>query len=148
MAFGDQGSFTDSVVRVRAIAVIAAAPLVFTGWTSCQDKEWLTFYMEYERGAVGGAVTFSVQYRLSRYLGAYVQSALAVGAVAVNADTTSNIQRELLVYGATAAGAEGFIYGPIRLGGCIEDFRVGFYESGVAGTPGDFGIDAQMGDRA
>ena len=143
-----QPSFAENVQEVRAAAVITAVAQ-YTSWISCQDKEWLQFYLSYERGAAGGIVSFQVQYRLSRLLGTYTQSALSVGAVAAGADTASLIQREWLSYGATAAGAEGFVYGPLRLGGCVEDFRVGFLESaaGVPGTPGNLGIAIQMGDR-
>jgi len=143
-----QPSFAENVQEVRAAAVITAIAQ-YTSWVSCQDKEWLQFYLTYERGAAGGIVEFQVQYRLSRLLGTYTQSALSVGAVASGADTTSLLQREWIRYGATAAGVEGFVYGPIQLGGCVEDFRVGFLESaaGVPLTPGNLGIAVQMGDR-
>ena len=148
MAFGDQGSFADSVVRVRAIAAITNVDQI-TGWTPCQGKEWLSFHLAYQRGAAGGIVQFFVEYRLSGLTApvACQQSALSVGAVAVGANTLSTIQCENMQYGATAAAVKGWIHGPIILGGTIEDFRVTFRETGVPGTPGNFGIDVQMGTR-
>jgi len=141
-------SLVDNVVRAIPIATITNVDQT-TEWISCQGKEWISFYCSYERGAAGGIVQFFVEYRLAGLTATFPcqQSALAVGAVAAGADTLSTIQRDNMQYGATAAGAEGWIHGPIILGGSVRDFRITYRETGVPGTPGDFGIDVQMGDR-
>ena len=43
-----------------------------------------------------------------------------------------------------AAAAEGFAWGPIAIRSTVEDFAVAMRETGVPGTPGNFGIDVQM----
>lgn len=137
-------------VRVRATAVLPAAPAVTTSaWFPCSGFHWLTLYLEYEQGAANGAVTFYLLFRPGELTpglakGAYRMSAYAVGGVAAGADTASLTQREGVTYTSTAAGAEGFIFGPIAIRGTVEDFAVVMTESGVPGTPGEFGIDVQM----
>ena len=109
--------------------------------------EFVTLYITYERGAAGGAVTFKIEVSprtvddgtLEDW---YQASILAGGAVAGNADTTSLTQREAVEYGATGAGAETFVYGPIELRSTVERIRVPCAESGVVGTPGTVQITA------
>ena len=144
MVFGNIPALMPSVFEVRATAIITNV-VQFTGAQSCSGFDWLTLFLEYVRGAAGGAVQYQIQASPAVYAGWYPLSALAVGAVAVNVDTASNIQREMITYGATAAGAEDFVYGPILLRNTVENFRVSFVEVGVPGTPGQFGIIAVMG---
>lgn len=105
--------------------------------------DWVMLYFTYTQAAVGGAVDFQMQ--VSPYAADslvvenwFCQSAYAVGAVVAGADTTSAIQRELVTYGSTVAGAaQMFTYGPVRLDGTVERIRIRTRESGVTGTPGD-----------
>jgi len=144
MLFGNTPALLPSVVRLRATAIITNV-LQYTAALPSAGFHWLTFFMEYERGAANGAVLFQVQASPAVYGGWYPLPALAVGGVVVNVDTASNIQRETITYGATGAGSEAFIYGPLPLRGTVEQIRVGFLEIGVPGTPGNFGIDVVMG---
>jgi len=142
-AEGNVPALTEPVVRLRATAVITAV-WQYTAWTSCAGFSWIMLYLEYVRGAAGGAVEFYVEGQPAVYGGAYGQSAKFVGPVAINVDTASNVQRETDRYGATGAAVEGFMYGPIEFRGTLENFRVAFREVGVVGTPGQFGADVQM----
>ena len=148
MTLAGQPSFAENVVEVRADAILTAAA-VLSDWISCQDKDWLLFYMTYTEAAAGGIVEFQIRYRPSRYLGSYEQTALAVGAVASGADTVSLLQQEWMRYGGTAVAAETFMYGPISLRGCVEDFQLVCLESAAGNplNPGNFAAYVQMGDR-
>ncbi len=134
-------------VTVRAAAALAAAGAWDATPTevACAGFNWVMFYFTYTRGAANGAMDFQIH--TSPYSADvagvedwFYQSVYAAGAVAVNVDTTSNIQRELVTSGATAAGAETFNYGPVSLDGTVERIRIRCRESGVAGTPGDVHI--------
>lgn len=109
---------------------------------ACAGFDWVTLYFTYTRGAAGGAMDDQIQ--VSPYSANvagvedwFSQSAYAVGAVVAGADTTSGIQREVVTYGSTAAAAETWSFGPIRLDGTVERIRVFTRESGVTATPGD-----------
>jgi len=134
----------DNPVTIRAAAALGvagawdAAPIE----TACANFKWVMFYFTYTRGAAGGAVDFQIH--TSPYSADqagvedwFYQSVYAAGAVAVNVDTASNIQRELVTYGATTAAAETFNYGPVSLDGTVERIRIRCRESGVPGTVGD-----------
>ena len=120
-------------VGVIAI-VIEVAPAGF---------DWVMQYFTYTQAAVGGAVDFQMQvspYTVDSLVveNWFSQSAYAVGAVVTGADTTSTIQRELVTYGSTVAGAaQMFTYGPVRLDGTVERLRIRTRESGVTASPGD-----------
>jgi hypothetical protein len=133
----------DNPVTIRAAAALPA----LGGWdatpteVACAGFNWAMFYFTYTQGAAGGAMDF--QMHISPYAADlagvedwFHQTIYGAGAVAAGADTTSNVQRELVTYGSTAAGAETFVYGPVRLDGTIERLRVRCRESGVPGTAG------------
>ena len=135
-------------VQVKATAAGLADTLPAAGnWDTPAEFapagfNWVTLYLTYIRDAAGGAMDFQVQ--ISPYSADVVgvedwfpQSAYAVGAVAAGVDTTSAIQRELVTYSSTAAGAETWSYGPVYLEGTVERIRVRTRESGVAANPGD-----------
>lgn len=140
----------EPIVRVRATAVLPAAPAVETSaWISCAGFHWLTFYFTYQRGLANGAVEWYLLFRPGpitpgAVLGSYRMSAYDVGAVVAAADTVSLVQCETVTYTSVAAASRGFTWGPIEIRGTVEDFAVVMTESGVPGTPGDFGIDVQM----
>ena len=134
----------DNPVTVRAAAALPA----LGAWdatpieVACAGFDWVMLYFTYTRDAVGGAMDF--QAHISPYAADlagvedwFYQSIYAGGAVAAGGDTISNVQRELVTYGSTAAGAETFAYGPLRLDGTIERIRIPCRESGVTGSPGD-----------
>lgn len=130
-------------VTVRAAAALTAAGAWDAAPTevACAGFNWVMFYFTYTRGAAGGAMDFQIH--TSPYSADiagvedwFFQSVYAAGAVAVNVDTTSNIQRELVTYGATAAAAETFNYGPVSLDGTVERIRIRCRESGITATPG------------
>lgn len=131
------------VQTVRAAAILPAAG----AWDAtplelhCSKFDFVTFYITYTRGAVGGAVDFALQVspRTTDLAGVedwFQQAILAGGAVAANADTTSLTQREVISYGATAAAAESFVYGPVELRGTVERLRMPCCESGDTDNPG------------
>ena len=138
------------IVRVRLTAALEDAGAWATSdWISCSSFYWLTCYFEYEQGAADGAVEWYLEFRPGPItpgatLGAYPMSAYAVGPVVAGADTASLVQRERVTYTSTAAGAEGFAWGPVAIQGTVEDFRLWSRETGVVGTPGDFGCDVEM----
>lgn len=135
-------------VTANPVTVRAAAALPLAGaWdaapteVACAGFSWVTFYLTYTRGAAGGAVDFQIHTSpyaadLAGVEDWFYQSIYSPGAVAAGADTTSNVQRELVTYGSTAAGAETFVYGPVILDGTVERLRVRCRESGVPGTVG------------
>lgn len=95
----------------------------------------------YTRGAAGGAYEIapwvSLEYTGANWARTTIYDA---GAVAINTDTTSSLQREGLEYGATAAGIEAITYGPIALHGAVERMMIPARETGVVGTPGSLAI--------
>jgi hypothetical protein len=134
----------DNPVTVRAAAALPAAGAWDATPTevACAGFNWVTFYFTYTRGAAGGAMDFQIH--VSPYAADlagvedwFYQTIYGAGAVVAGADTTSNVQRALDTYGSTAAGAETFTYGPVRLDGTVERIRVRCRESGVPGTVGD-----------
>jgi len=129
----------------RALAAVAITNAVqITPWVPARGFDFATIYIHYQRGAIGGAATLQLETQDSGYAGTYQQSAFGVGAVAVNVDTASNIQRQTVTYGGTAAAAEGAVWGPIEIRKTIEAWRIGYVETGVPGTPGILGLDWQM----
>ena len=104
-----------------------------------------SLHFNYSRGAAAGAFDFQIQtspWSRTADVPAGIneweeQAIYASGAVAAGADTTSNIQAELISYTNTAAGDLSFIYGPVALDGAVERMRVRCRESGVVGTPGE-----------
>ena len=131
------------IQEARAAAALPAAGAFDASPTElyCPDMDFVTLYITYTRGAVGGAVTFKLEVSPRTVDDAtledwYQAAILAGGAVALGGDTTSSTQREEVQYGATAAAAETFVYGPVELRSTVERIRVPCAESGVVGTPG------------
>lgn len=94
--------------------------------------------MTYAEGAVAGGV-MRMKAEVSpdttgarwKQLGLY-----KAGAVASGAESLSNVQREEIEYGATAAGAEKFVLGPLVLQGGSQRIRFSIKETGKPLTPG------------
>lgn len=140
---------SDTYLDVQTARASAALPAA-GAWDAapselaCPGFETVTLFFTYTRGAAGGAFGFKIELSPNFAGATWHQAALYdAGAVASGADSASNIQRESIVYGSTAAGAEGFAYGPFALNG-VERIRVAAHETGVVGTPGTLGVEARF----
>lgn len=146
---GDLPNILDHLRTMRAAAALAAA----SAWDAapleipCIGFQHVTFYITYTRAAAGGDLQFRIE--VSPYSSDlpvvedwFRASLYSAGAVASGADTLSNLQREAVEYGSTAAGAENLVYGPLELRGTVERIRIGCRESGAPGTPGNAHIVA------
>lgn len=139
-------SYMDEKIA-RASAVLPAAgaydttPVVM----DASEFEVVSFYCKYTRGAAGGRVRLKIEVSPeSSGSNWYQVSTIAIGTVTPGADSVSAIQREAVEYGATGAGAEAFVYGPVGLGRTIHRVRIAAAESGVVGTPGTAEILARF----
>jgi hypothetical protein len=135
--------------QARVFAALLAAgawdvtPLILP----CAGFEYVTLYISYIEGgqAVNGAVNWKIE--SSPDSAGTIWHQLAVydsGNVIINADTTSNLQREDFSYGATTAAIERFPYGPIPIHGTAERLRVFAREIGDLATPGSCEIEARF----
>lgn len=132
-----------SLQTARAAAALPAAGAYDAAPTelSCQAAGAVTLFTTYTRAGVGGSVRLRVQ--VSPYAADIVGvqnwfqlSLYAAAVLAAGADANSFVQRETILYTSTAAGAETFAYGPIRLDGTISRLRIAAAEVGAQGTPG------------
>ena len=134
------------IVDVRDTATLTQAYVVSDGFL-CLEYDFFTLLIDYERAVAAGAVTFKVEYSLDNTIW-YQGSIYKGGGVAVNADTVSNIQREEMVYGGTAAAQEFIPYGPIEIDQFAKYMRISAMESGGgAGEEGDCGIKCVLTRR-
>lgn len=130
----------------RASAALAAAGAYDTTPTAmfCPGFKRVTLFGEYTRGGAGGAVNLKIEgspvgtgdvwHNLTQY---------SAGTLAVNADTTSGVQREILKYGSTGAAIEKFAV-TVELNGAVERLRVNCAEIGAVGTPGTVKVTAKF----
>ena len=137
----------EQVQTARAAAALSAAgaydatPLELP----CPGFKFVTLFLSYTRAGAGGAVTFRTEANPDAAGGTWFRGGLYdPGAVALGADTTSNLQREGITYGSTAAGAETFIYGPLEIQGGVERLRFPCAESGNLANPGTVSIEARF----
>lgn len=144
-------------VVLRASAVLAAAGAWDAAPTESPSAfvDDLTLYFTYTQGGQNPGA-FDWQLEVSAYAVAALvpagasewvtESVYDAGVVAVNTDTQSRVQREYQTYGATAAGAEDFVFGPIVLNGTVERIRVRARESadGDVANPGTLSVVAEM----
>ena len=140
---------------VRASAALEAAgawdPAPTTVLSAYATHLLLNF--TYTRGAAGGAFDWQLEtsiYSVAALVPAgasewVTEPLFAGGAVVLNADSQSNVQRNYNTYGSTAAGAEDFHF-DIDLFGNVERYRVIARESadGVVGTPGTLAIVGEL----
>jgi len=139
-------SFCEQVQTARASAALPAAGAYDAAPTEmhCAGFETCALFISYTRGAAGGDMQFRVEVSPNSAGTVWNRSSVySPGAVASGADTTSNLQREAIEYGSTAAGAELFVYGPFDLRGASR-MRVPCCESGAVGTPGTAAIEARF----
>lgn len=113
---------------------------------NCNAFEYATFFVYYTRAAAGGGPNLRLLlYPDAVTYGAAQGSLYAPGVLAAGADVTGAIQREDVTYISTAAGIQGFVYGPVLLGRCIERLSVSAREIGAIGSPGTLLIVAKFG---
>jgi hypothetical protein len=130
-------------VTLRARAALAgagawdAAPLEI----ACPQHTRMTLFIEYVRGAAGGAVDF--QWFVSPYSANvagvedwFAQSEFTPAVLVPGLDSQSRMQREYITYLSQAAAAETFVLGPIELGAGVERIYIRARESGIVATPG------------
>ena len=112
----------ENPVTMRASAALPAAG----AWDAAPTEQnvagagSIMLSFTYTRGAAGGAFDFQIQssiYSIAANVPAgagewATESLNAPGAVFINQDADSDVQREYTTYGATAAGAETFTFGP------------------------------------
>ena len=137
-------------VTMRASAALPAAG----AWDAAPTEQnvagagSIMLSFTYTRGAAGGAFDFQIQssiYSIAANVPAgagewATESLNAPGAVFINQDADSDVQREYTTYGATAAGAETFTFGPVLLSHTIERLRIRARESGQVGSPGTLAL--------
>ena len=140
----------DVLAAARASAALPAAgawdATPTTIITAGADR--LTLFLNYTRGAAGGAVDIQIlasPYSIAGLVPAggaqwVTMTLYESGGVVAGADSQSLIQREYLTYTSQAAAAEAFTYGPLDISG-IERIQVRARESGVVGTPGTLQIE-------
>lgn len=104
----------------------------------CQEYNYFTLLINYERGDLGGAVAFYPEFSMDGTTW-YRRTLYEADTLAINTDAESMIQAEIVIYGATDAAEEFIVYGPVELGEIANWIRIPFAESGVVGTPGDCG---------
>ena len=139
--FAEQVQTARTAAALPAAGAFDAAPLEMP----CPGFDVVTLFISYTRGGAGGAMQFRVEANPDATGGAWYRAGLySPGAVASGADSLSNLQRESVEYGSTAAGAQTVIYGPVELRGGVERLRVACAESGAVGTPGTVGIEARF----
>jgi hypothetical protein len=126
------GNYLDiQVFRVAAALPGAGAydpaPLAL----DCPEFNFLTLYLSYTRAAVGGAVAFYLEASPDAAgLDWYRATMYDAGALAPGADVNSNIQREIIAYGSTAAGIQRVVFGPLVIQGGVQRLRIPCAESG------------------
>ena len=129
-------------VIMRADGILTNA-FVVSGETNIWTATGITLGFTYERGAVGGAVDWQLEFSLysvaalvpagfSEWIS---ESAYLTGAVVAGADAASLVQRDVQTYTSTGAGDEDWVYA-LELPTPVERIRIQVQESGVPGTPG------------
>lgn len=106
---------------------------------ACLEYDYYTLLIDYERIVADGAVTWKVEFSLDG-TDWYQSSIYDGGAVAVNSDTESNVQREEFTYGGTADEQEFFPFGPVEIDQFAKWMRVSVMEGG-----GDQGEEGECG---
>ena len=134
------------IIDVRDTATLTTS-YVASDPIYCLEYDFFTLLIDYERAVGAGAVSWKVEFSLDG-TDWYQSSIYDSGAVAANADTASNVQREEFTYGGTAAAQEFFTFGAIEIDQFAKWMRVSAMESGGGlGNEGDCGIKAVLTRR-
>lgn len=114
----------------------------------CSEKDTVTFYGTYTRGAASGAVVLRVQFSpyAEDVVGVnnwFIPTLYDSADVTANANSVSLVQAEDFSYGSTSGNAESFVYGPIRIDTDAQRCRVIAAENNAQRTPGTLEIIAK-----
>ena len=142
-------------VTVRASAALPAAGAYDLAPTEIPTAniQNIQFYITYTRNAQSVSGLLLMHFEWSPYSADVggVQSwfrlpCISCGTVTSKSDTTQSVQRNVVSYGATGAGAENFVYpdGPMILDVTVERLRVACAEGGDTNNPGTAHIVATM----
>ena len=136
------------IVTLRAYGALPAA----SAWDAapieafCPGFERAVLYLAYRRAAAGGAVNLRVEVspRTINLVGAptdwYQTSLYSAAAVVAGADSSSRFQREDLLYQATGAAVESWVYGPFDIAYGVARIRVAARETGAIANPGSLEV--------
>lgn len=131
----------------RASAALAGAGAYDAAPTAlyCMGFDHVNLSFEYTRGGAAGAFGFKVETSPVSSGDVWHQVTLySSPAVVPGADAASAFQRESVVYTATGAAIEKFIFGPVKLAGAVERIRVACHETGNVGAPGTVKVTANF----
>lgn len=113
----------------------------------CSEKDTVTFYGTYTRGAEGGEVVLRVQFSPHAEDVAgnnwFIPTLYDADDVTAGANSVSLVQAEDFSYTATSGSAESFVYGPIRIDTDAQRCRVIAAENDAQRTPGTLEIIAK-----
>jgi hypothetical protein len=125
------------IARVSAVLAGGGAFDVAPLELACPEFHFVTLEIAYTRGGAGGDMQLKIEISPDATGTDWYQAGLyKAGNVLSGADVTSNIQREEIEYGSTAAGVERFTLAPLQLQGGAQRIRIPCQESGAVGTPG------------
>lgn len=137
-----------ALLRLRAALAGAgaydAAPLV----VPCIGFREALIFIDYDEdaGGLAGAMDFYIEYSpfsvgtaLSDW---FRMTVLDIGVLVAGVVVPNIIQQSVISFTPVGAAVEGFIYGPVELGGGIERLRIFTRETGQVGFPGRVGAYA------
>lgn len=136
------GSYQNQQI-VRVSSALPAAGAWDQSVIQIPDFDKVVLLFEYTRGGAGGGFEIMLEASLDG-VDYYSTSIYAGGAVVDNADSTSQVQREIIKYGSTAAAVERFLLGPVLTGGVFDYLRVSAREEGDVAHPGTLEIMAGL----
>jgi len=132
------------IQEMRPTAVLTAE-YVFTSSLTCLEFDYYSLLIDYERDAVGGGVTWKVEFSLDGTIW-YQGSLYEADTLAAGSDATAGVQKEEFTYVSTGADQEFFVFGPREINQFAKYMRVGVIESGQ-GKVGDCGVTAVLTRR-
>lgn len=128
LGIGIQDPFARLDSVLPAAGAYDATPIIIP----CESFEDIAFLIGYGRGAVGGAVTFKLEFSHNQLV--WFQTCdVRSGALVVGVDIVDPLQSVEFSYGSTAV-ADFFMSPTFNIAG--KFCRISMKESGVVGTPG------------
>ena len=132
------------ITTVRA-ADDLTAKFVISDSILCLEYDFYTLLFDYTRAAVGGGVTWKVEFSLDDSV--WYQASLCEEDTAITgSDATSDVQREQFSYLSSGADQESFAFGPREINQFAKYIRVSAIEAGQ-GDPGECGIEMVLTRR-
>ena len=128
--------------EIHPSATLAAAgAYTTTGAQKIEKQKQVALFCSYTRGAASGAVTIRIEYSFDG-TNWFQTSLMSNAAVTTGSNSSTNIQRNDVVYTSTAAGAETFIIWLTDIDSLVkinaQEIRLQVAESGATGSPGTF----------